>query len=56
MHKAQHMGYRVLKDSDQPGLWLWRAPSGEGSCLSFESEAAAWRDADEHAMLNAEAA
>ena len=41
--EAQKMGFEVREDVDQPGMYLFIDPNGEGSEISFESESAAWR-------------
>ncbi len=42
------VGYSIVEDVDQPGLWLWTAPS-DGSETSYASEdeaiISAWNDA-----------
>lgn len=47
------IGYTIQEDSDQPGLWVWMAPT-DGCDSSFSSRAeavrAAWTDASEQAM------
>lgn len=46
-------GYTISPDSDQPGLWVWYAPT-DGCESSFESQKAAvqaaWTDAVEQTM------
>lgn len=41
-------GYAICEDSDQPGMWVWMAPS-DGCDISYETRelalAAAWQDA-----------
>lgn len=48
----ESIGYDIDEDSDQPGKWVWSAPS-DGCDTSFPSEAAAigdaWRDASRQA-------
>lgn len=41
--RAQEMGFSVCPDPDQPGMYYFSDPSGEGSDISFESEVAAWK-------------
>jgi hypothetical protein len=44
----EDLGYEFSEDSDQPGLWVWMAPSDNCECsFSTRSEAvsAAWQDA-----------
>lgn len=43
------LGYRVVQDPDQKGMWVARYPDGGGSEVSFDSEDAAWEDAVRHA-------
>lgn len=41
--RAQKMGFSVCPDPDQPGMYYFSDPSGEGSDISFENEVAAWK-------------
>lgn len=43
MLEARDMGFEVHPDTDQPGRFYFSDPSGEGSDISFDSEADAWR-------------
>lgn len=48
----ERCGYDITEDSDQPGMWVWMAPS-DACEVSFQSKdeaiAAAWTDAVEQA-------
>lgn len=49
----EKLGYDIDTDSDQPGLWIWTAPS-DGCDISFETAqealASAWNDAVAQAL------
>jgi hypothetical protein len=48
---ASH-GYEISEDSDQPGKWLWVAPCGDASEVSFHTKEEAIADAQRHASNN----
>jgi hypothetical protein len=45
----ESIGYEIKEDSNQPGMWLWVAPHGEASEVSFHSMEEAIADAQRHA-------
>jgi hypothetical protein len=45
----ESIDYEIAEDSDQPGMWLWVAPHGEASEVSFHSREEAIADAQRHA-------
>jgi len=40
--EARKAGFEVHPDPDQPGRFYFSDPSGEGSDISFDSEAETW--------------
>ena len=51
-HVLEELGYDIKSDTDQPGLWVWTAPTDScDSSFGSEEEAveAAWRDASNQA-------